>query len=166
MQSLIAGGNSVICKPAAQTPLIAYEAIQLLYQAGVPDSAVHLVLGDGRELGNHLSAHPDINGICFTGSTATAKKIAGQLVKTERAHIPLIAETGGLNAMIVDSTALLEQVVADVIASAFQSAGQRCSACHEGTTAFKSGISFNRCGSRNRYFSPYHVGKLHRGIKN
>lgn len=125
----LAGGNSVICKPAAQTPLIAYEAIQLLYQAGVPDSAVHLVLGDGRELGNHLSAHPDINGICFTGSTATAKKIAGQLVKTERAHIPLIAETGGLNAMIVDSTALLEQVVADVIASAFQSAGQRCSAC-------------------------------------
>ncbi len=125
----LAGGNSVICKPAAQTPLIAYEAIQLLYQAGVPDSAVHLVLGDGRELGNHLSAHPDIHGVCFTGSTATAKKIASQLIKTERAHIPLIAETGGLNAMIVDSTALLEQVVADVIASAFQSAGQRCSAC-------------------------------------
>ena len=125
----LAAGNTVICKPAAQTPLIAYEAIKLLFEAGVPKTAVHLVLGDGAKLGNHLSAHKDIDGICFTGSTATALKIAGQLVKTQRAHIPLIAETGGLNAMVVDSTALLEQVTADVIASAFQSAGQRCSAC-------------------------------------
>lgn len=125
----LAAGNAVICKPAVQTPLIAFEAIKLLYKAGVPKTAVHLILGDGRQIGNHLSAHPKINGICFTGSTATAKKIAHQLVKTKRAHIPLIAETGGLNAMIVDSTALLEQVVSDVVASAFQSAGQRCSAC-------------------------------------
>ncbi len=125
----LAGGNRVICKPAEQTPLIAFEAIKLLFKAGIPKDAVHLVLGDGRVLGTHLSAHPDIDGICFTGSTATAKKILEQLVNTKRASIPLIAETGGINAMVVDSTALLEQVVTDVISSAFQSAGQRCSAC-------------------------------------
>lgn len=125
----LAAGNSVVCKPAAQTTLIAFEAVKLLHKAGVPKDALHLVLGNGRRIGNRLSAHPDINGICFTGSMETARKIARQVVTTDRAHIPFIAETGGLNAMIVDSTALLEQVVTDVIASAFQSAGQRCSAC-------------------------------------
>ena len=125
----LATGNTVIAKPAAQTPLIAYAATQLLYKAGIPNDALHLVLGDGAVLGSHLTSRPDVAGICFTGSTATAKKIASNLVQTGRSLIPFIAETGGINAMIIDSTALLEQAVSDVIASAFQSAGQRCSAC-------------------------------------
>ncbi len=125
----LAAGNTVIAKPAAQTPLIAYAATDLLYRAGIPNDALHLVLGDGALLGSHLTSRPDIAGICFTGSTATAKKIASNLVQTGRSLTPFIAETGGINAMIVDSTALLEQAVSDVIASAFQSAGQRCSAC-------------------------------------
>ena len=125
----LAMGNSVVAKPAEQTSLIAHRTVKLLHKAGVPADALHLVIGDGATLGNHLTRHPDIAGVCFTGSTGTAKAIAGSLADTGRALTPLIAETGGINAMIVDSTALLEQVVGDVMASAFQSAGQRCSAC-------------------------------------
>lgn len=125
----LAAGNTVIAKPAPQTPLVAFEALKLLHTAGVPKDAVHLLIGDGREIGSYLTGHKDIDGICFTGSTATAKIIGNSLVSTGRSHLPFIAETGGINAMIVDSTALMEQAVTDVVASAFQSAGQRCSAC-------------------------------------
>ena len=125
----LAAGNAVICKPAEQTPLIAYEAVKILHAAGVPKDALHLAIGSGAEIGAALVASKEINGVCFTGSTATAKRIATTLADTNRPLTPLIAETGGLNAMIVDSTALLEQAVSDVVASAFQSAGQRCSAC-------------------------------------
>lgn len=122
-------GNTVIAKPAEQTPLIAHKAVNLLYSAGIPKDALHLVMGDGAVLGTHISAHSGIDGVCFTGSTATAKKIASSLAQTQRADLPFIAETGGINAMIIDSTALLEQAVQDIVISAFQSAGQRCSAC-------------------------------------
>ena len=122
-------GNTVIAKPAEQTPLIAYRAVKLLQSSGVPADAVQLLIGDGAVLGTALTKHEDVSGICFTGSTATAKRIASNLAETNRATTPFIAETGGINAMIVDSTALLEQAVEDVVTSAFQSAGQRCSAC-------------------------------------
>ena len=125
----LAAGNAVICKPAAQTPLIAYKAVKLLHKCGVTKDALHLVLGPGSKIGPALTSTPDIDGICFTGSTATAKRITQSLANTGRPTTPLIAETGGLNAMIIDSTALMEQAVSDVISSAFQSAGQRCSAC-------------------------------------
>lgn len=121
-------GNTVLAKPAEQTPRIAVAAVDRLYEAGVPTDALHLLTGDGA-VGAALVAHPNVHGVCFTGSTQTAKKIAASLADTGRAEIPLIAETGGINAMLIDSTALLEQAVQDVIASAFQSAGQRCSAC-------------------------------------
>ncbi|MEP1142268.1 MAG: bifunctional proline dehydrogenase/L-glutamate gamma-semialdehyde dehydrogenase PutA [Henriciella sp.] len=120
-------GNTVLAKPAEQTPLIAHRAIKLLYEAGVPEDAVTLIIGDGK-IGAALTAHPGIAGVCFTGSTPTAKLIAKALVQTGTGDRPLIAETGGINAMIIDSTALPEQAVKDVIRSAFQSAGQRCSA--------------------------------------
>lgn len=122
-------GNQVIAKPAEQTPLIAYKISKLMFESGVPHDAFHLLIGDGAQLGNALIANENIGGICFTGSTRTAKIIAATLADTGRADIPFIAETGGINVMIVDSTALMEQAIRDVIASAFQSAGQRCSAC-------------------------------------
>jgi len=125
----LAAGNCVVCKPAEQTPLIAYEAVKILHDCGVPHDALHFIIGDGASLGAALTASPEVDGICFTGSTATAKRIAKTLAESDRATIPFIAETGGLNAMIVDSTALLEQAVSDVVVSGFQSAGQRCSAC-------------------------------------
>jgi len=125
----LAVGNSVICKPAEQTPLIAFKAVELLHAAGIPKDALHLVLGSGATIGAALVASPDISSVCFTGSTATAKRIGQSLAETDRALTPFIAETGGINAMIIDSTALLEQAVSDVMMSAFQSAGQRCSAC-------------------------------------
>ncbi len=125
----LAAGNSVVAKPAPQTPLIAYEAAKLIHEAGIPADAFHLLIGDGAEIGSFMTAHRDVDGICFTGSTHTAKLIYGSLINSGRASVPLIAETGGINVMIIDSTALLEQGVTDVIASAFQSAGQRCSAC-------------------------------------
>ena len=125
----LAVGNCVVAKPAEQTPVIAYEAVKLLCRAGLPNNAISLLIGNGAEIGSALVSHKDIDGVCFTGSTATAKRIAANLASTGRSRIPLIAETGGLNAMIIDSTALLEQAVGDVVASAFQSAGQRCSAC-------------------------------------
>ncbi|MDQ7077798.1 MAG: bifunctional proline dehydrogenase/L-glutamate gamma-semialdehyde dehydrogenase PutA [Robiginitomaculum sp.] len=125
----LAAGNTVIAKPAEQTPLIAHRVVKLLHEAGIPVDTLHLVIGDGATLGNYLSAHALVKGICFTGSTRTAKTIANNLADTGRALVPLIAETGGVNAMIIDSTALLEQAVSDMIASAFHSAGQRCSSC-------------------------------------
>lgn len=123
----LAAGNAVIAKPAEQTPLIAAAAIKLMHEAGVPASALHFLPGDGPSIGAPLVAHPDIDGVVFTGSTAVAQAINRALAQNER-EPTLIAETGGVNAMIVDSTALLEQAVSDAVSSAFQSAGQRCSA--------------------------------------
>jgi RHH-type proline utilization regulon transcriptional repressor/proline dehydrogenase/delta 1-pyrroline-5-carboxylate dehydrogenase len=120
-------GNAVVAKPAEQTPLIATEAVRLLHEAGVPPSALHLVLGDGG-IGAALAAHIDIAGVVFTGSTEVARSINRTLAAKDGPIVPLIAETGGINAMIVDATALPEQVADDVVTSAFRSAGQRCSA--------------------------------------
>ena len=121
-------GNTVVAKPAPQTPRIAALAVALAQEAGVPADALILTPG-GPEVGAMLTGDTRIAGVAFTGSTGTAKRIARTLVEDDmRPIVPLIAETGGINAMIVDSTALPEQVVADVIASAFRSAGQRCSA--------------------------------------
>ncbi len=124
----LAGGNAVIAKPAETTPLIAAAAVRLLHEAGVPADILHLTPGPGSVVGQALVEHPAVRGVCFTGSTATAKRIQKSLIDAGKGDAVLIAETGGLNAMIVDSTALLEQAVKDVVASAFQSAGQRCSA--------------------------------------
>ncbi|MCP3414101.1 MULTISPECIES: bifunctional proline dehydrogenase/L-glutamate gamma-semialdehyde dehydrogenase PutA [Bradyrhizobium] len=120
-------GNAVIAKPAEQTPRIAAEAVALLHQAGVPPSALHLVQGEGA-VGAALVAHPAIAGVVFTGSTEVARSINRTLAAKDGPIVPLIAETGGINAMIVDATALPEQVADDVVTSAFRSAGQRCSA--------------------------------------
>ena len=120
-------GNAVVAKPAEQTPLIAAEAIRMLHEAGVPASALYLVQGDGR-IGAALVAHADIAGVVFTGSTEVARIINRTLAAKDGPIVPLIAETGGINAMIVDATALPEQVADDVVTSAFRSAGQRCSA--------------------------------------
>jgi RHH-type proline utilization regulon transcriptional repressor/proline dehydrogenase/delta 1-pyrroline-5-carboxylate dehydrogenase len=122
----LAAGNSVVAKPAEQTPLVAAEAVRLLHAAGVPTRALHLVPGDGR-VGARIVADPRVAGVAFTGSTAVARAIAGALVGKDGPIVPLIAETGGINAMIVDATALPEQVTDDAIVSAFRSAGQRCS---------------------------------------
>ena len=124
----LAAGNAVLAKPAETTPIIAMLAVKLLHKAGVPRSALQLLPGEGHSVGAKLSSSPSVKGICFTGSTATAQHIHRSMAETLDPTAPLIAETGGLNAMIVDSTALPEQAVQDVIASAFQSAGQRCSA--------------------------------------
>ncbi len=124
----LAAGNAVMAKPAEQTPLIGALAIDLLHEAGVPREIVQLVPGDGR-VGAALTSHPLTCGVAFTGSTDTARLIARSLAeRPDGPIIPLIAETGGQNAMIVDSSALPEQVTRDVLASSFQSAGQRCSA--------------------------------------
>ncbi|HWK34658.1 trifunctional transcriptional regulator/proline dehydrogenase/L-glutamate gamma-semialdehyde dehydrogenase [Sphingomonas sp.] len=126
----LAAGNTVLAKPAEETPLIAAEAVRILHAAGVPGEVLQLVPGDG-VIGAALVGAPEAAGIMFTGSTAVARAIQAELAKRLSADgrpIPLIAETGGQNAMIVDSSALTEQVVPDVIASAFDSAGQRCSA--------------------------------------
>ena len=124
----LAAGNTVVAKPAPQTPEIAAYAVGLAHSAGVPEDALVLAIG-GPSVGQALMEDVRIAGVAFTGSTATAKRIARTLLEDdERPIIPLIAETGGINAMIVDSTALPEQVVADVVTSSFRSAGQRCSA--------------------------------------
>ncbi|WP_239016936.1 bifunctional proline dehydrogenase/L-glutamate gamma-semialdehyde dehydrogenase PutA [Sphingomonas ginkgonis] len=123
----LAAGNATLAKPAEQTPLIGALAVRLMHEAGIPREVVQLVPGDGK-VGAALVAHPAIAGVAFTGSTATAKAINRTLAERDGAIVPLIAETGGQNAMIVDSSALPEQVTRDVVASAFQSAGQRCSA--------------------------------------
>jgi RHH-type proline utilization regulon transcriptional repressor/proline dehydrogenase/delta 1-pyrroline-5-carboxylate dehydrogenase len=120
-------GNTVVAKPAPQTPRIAARAVELAHQAGIPKDVLILVSG-GPEIGAAITHDVRVQGVAFTGSTGTARRIARALLSDEdRALVPLIAETGGINAMIVDSTALPEQVVADVITSAFRSAGQRCS---------------------------------------
>ncbi|WP_271274018.1 bifunctional proline dehydrogenase/L-glutamate gamma-semialdehyde dehydrogenase PutA [Aliamphritea hakodatensis] len=124
----LAAGNAVLAKPADQTPLIAARAVELMHQAGVPAAALQLLPGSGLEVGVPLTSDSRIDGVCFTGSTATAQSINRVMAKTMAPEAPLVAETGGLNAMIVDSTALPEQVVRDVLISSFQSAGQRCSA--------------------------------------
>lgn len=120
-------GNTVVAKPAEQTPLIAAEAVRLMHQAGVPANTLQLVQGDGK-VGAALVAHPRIAGVVFTGSTEVARSINRTLAAKDGPIVPLIAETGGINAMIVDATALPEQVADDVVMSAFRSAGQRCSA--------------------------------------
>jgi RHH-type proline utilization regulon transcriptional repressor/proline dehydrogenase/delta 1-pyrroline-5-carboxylate dehydrogenase len=120
-------GNTVVAKPAEQTPLVAAEAVRLLHESGVPKSALHLVPGDG-SIGAALVGHRDIAGVVFTGSTEAARSINRNLAAKDGPIVPLIAETGGINAMIVDATALPEQVADDVVTSAFRSAGQRCSA--------------------------------------
>ena len=128
VSAALAAGNSVVAKPASQTPQIAAYAVGLAHNAGIPEDALILAAGR-RDLGQKLMEDVRISGVAFTGSTATAKTIARTLIADDaRPIIPLIAETGGINAMIVDSTALPEQVVQDVITSAFRSAGQRCSA--------------------------------------
>ena len=122
----LAAGNAVAAKPAEQTPLIAARAVDLLHQAGVPRDALALLPGDGA-IGAALATDPRIAGVAFTGGTETARRIALSLAARPGPLIPFIAETGGINAMIVDSSALPEQVVTDVLSSAFGSAGQRCS---------------------------------------
>ena len=118
----------MIAKPAGQTPLIGALAVELMHQAGIPKDVVQLAPGEGRVVGGTLTAHPLLAGVVFTGSTETARMINRTLAERDGPIIPFIAETGGQNAMIVDSSALPEQVTRDVISSAFQSAGQRCSA--------------------------------------
>ncbi|MEA2947864.1 MAG: RHH-type transcriptional regulator, proline utilization regulon repressor / proline dehydrogenase, partial [Alphaproteobacteria bacterium] len=123
----LAAGNAVVAKPAEQTPLIAAEAVRILHEAGVPPPALQIVPGDGT-VGAALVADARAAGVAFTGSTDVARSINRALAGKDAPIVPLIAETGGINAMIVDATALPEQVTDDVIASAFRSAGQRCSA--------------------------------------
>jgi RHH-type proline utilization regulon transcriptional repressor/proline dehydrogenase/delta 1-pyrroline-5-carboxylate dehydrogenase len=123
----LAAGNAVLAKPAEQTPLIAAHAVRLMLRAGVPANALQLLPGDG-SVGAALTRAPQVAAVAFTGSTETARLIRRAMATHLPPTAPLIAETGGLNAMVVDSTALPEQAVRDVLASAFQSAGQRCSA--------------------------------------
>ncbi len=126
----LAAGNAVLAKPAEETPLVAALALALLREAGVPPGALHLLPGDGA-VGAALVADPRVRGVMFTGSTAVARLIARTLAERlnpDGRPVPLVAETGGQNALVADSSALPEQVVADVLASAFDSAGQRCSA--------------------------------------
>ena len=124
----LACGNGVLAKPAEQTPLIAHAAAGLMHRAGVPRHALQLLPGDGPKVGAALTGNPRIAGVAFTGSTETAWKIRRSMAERSGPGVRLIAETGGINAMVVDSTALPEQAVRDVLHSAFQSAGQRCSA--------------------------------------
>jgi RHH-type proline utilization regulon transcriptional repressor/proline dehydrogenase/delta 1-pyrroline-5-carboxylate dehydrogenase len=124
----LVAGNAVLAKPAETTPLIAARAVELMYEAGVPYDVLQLMPGKGSTVGAALTADPRIAGVCFTGSYATAKAIDAAMADNLTSSAPFIAETGGINAMIVDSTALPEQAVRDIVSSAFQSAGQRCSA--------------------------------------
>jgi len=133
----LVAGNTVAAKPAEQTPAVAARFVALLHEAGVPMDALALLHGLGETVGAALVAHPHTAGVCFTGSTQVARIINRTLAAKDSAIVPLIAETGGLNAMVVDSTALPEQVIDAVVQSAFRSAGQRCSALrllcvHEG----------------------------------
>ena len=138
----LAAGNPVLAKPAESTPAIAALAVDVLWRAGVPRAAVQLLPGRGRSVGMQMIADERVQGVMFTGSTETAKVLQATLAQRLNAHgqvVPLIAETGGQNCMVVDSSALLEQVVQDAVASAFEAAGQRCSAlrvlCVQGDVA-------------------------------
>lgn len=124
----LAAGNAVLAKPAEQTPLVAAQAVRLFHGAGLDPQLLHLLPGRGETVGSALVGHPRLDGLAFTGGTPTAKAINQALAGRDGPIIPFIAETGGLNAMFVDTTALREQVIDDVILSAFGSAGQRCSA--------------------------------------
>ncbi|PUE38781.1 bifunctional proline dehydrogenase/L-glutamate gamma-semialdehyde dehydrogenase PutA [Limnohabitans sp. Hippo3] len=131
VSAALAAGNPVLAKPAEATPAVAALAVQALWQAGVPRAAVQLLPGEGREVGLQLVRDARVQGVLFTGSTETARVLQAALAERLNAHgqvVPLIAETGGQNCMVVDSSALLEQVVQDAVASAFEAAGQRCSA--------------------------------------
>jgi len=123
----LVAGNAVVAKPAEQTPLIACQAVRLLHEAGIPHHALHLVLGDGK-IGAVLTGDKRVAGIAFTGSTEVGRIINRTLAAKDGPIVPFIAETGGINAMVVDATALPEQVTDDVVSSVFRSAGQRCSA--------------------------------------
>ncbi|MGE0052880.1 MAG: bifunctional proline dehydrogenase/L-glutamate gamma-semialdehyde dehydrogenase PutA [Hyphomicrobium sp.] len=127
ISAALAAGNAVVAKPAEQTPVTAFLAVRLLHEAGIPKDVLHLVTGAGK-LGEALVKDPRVSGVVFTGSNETAWAIQRTLVARQGPIVPFIAETGGLNAMIVDSSALTEQVVRDAVRSAFDSAGQRCSA--------------------------------------
>ncbi|MDN5924880.1 MAG: bifunctional proline dehydrogenase/L-glutamate gamma-semialdehyde dehydrogenase PutA, partial [Xanthomonadales bacterium] len=129
VSAALAAGNAVIAKPAEQTTLIAYAMIKLLHDAGVPVEVLQFVPGDGASVGAALTSDARVAGVAFTGSTETARAINRALAARDAPIAALIAETGGQNAMIADSSALPEQLVKDVVASAFDSAGQRCSAC-------------------------------------
>jgi RHH-type proline utilization regulon transcriptional repressor/proline dehydrogenase/delta 1-pyrroline-5-carboxylate dehydrogenase len=124
----LAAGNTVVAKPAEQTPRVGLRAVEILRESGIPEGAVHCVVGDGESVGAPLVRDARIAGVAFTGSDETARRIHASLAARSGPIVPLIAETGGVNAMLVDASALPEQVVDDVVASAFQSAGQRCSA--------------------------------------
>ncbi len=128
VSAALAAGNGVLAKPAETTPLIAHRAVQLMHEAGVPHDVLQLLPGQGAVVGLALTNDARVSGVCFTGSTPTAKRIQRAMAEGLAPAAPLIAETGGINAMIVDSSALPEQAVRDIVASAFQSAGQRCSA--------------------------------------
>ncbi|WWO97204.1 MAG: trifunctional transcriptional regulator/proline dehydrogenase/L-glutamate gamma-semialdehyde dehydrogenase [Candidatus Dasytiphilus stammeri] len=130
ISAALAVGNSVLAKPSEQTPLIAYQVVRIMYEAGVPKDVLQLVIGKGSKVGTYLIKDSRVQGIMFTGSTIVATSIQKMIAERVDSYktIPLIAETGGINAMIVDSSALTEQVVLDIIQSAFDSAGQRCSA--------------------------------------
>jgi RHH-type proline utilization regulon transcriptional repressor/proline dehydrogenase/delta 1-pyrroline-5-carboxylate dehydrogenase len=124
----LGAGNGVLAKPAEATTLTAHLGIRLMHEAGVPRNVLQFLPGHGRDIGAKLTGDPRIHGVCFTGSTQTAQLINKSMAGSVEPHAPLIAETGGLNAMIVDSTALAEQAIRDILDSAFRSAGQRCSA--------------------------------------
>ena len=124
----LAAGDCVLAKPSELTPLVAYRCVELLYEAGLPKAALHFLPGSAKDIGDALLEHPHLGGVALTGSVATAKVLQRKLADRPGPVLPLIAETGGQNVMFVDSSALPEQVVQDVIISAFQSAGQRCSA--------------------------------------
>lgn len=124
----LAAGNAVLAKPAEQTPLVAFRAVQLMLEAGIPGDILHFLPGDGARVGGHAVADPRVAGVAFTGSTETARLINKSLADRDGPIAVFIAETGGQNAMFVDSSALPEQVVLDSVFSAFNSAGQRCSA--------------------------------------
>ena len=128
VSAALAAGNAVLAKPADQTPLVAFRAVELMHEAGVPREVLQFLPGRGSKVGAAITGDPRVGGVAFTGSTATAMRIRSAMAEHCAPGTPLIAETGGLNAMIVDSTALPEQAVQAVVESAFQSAGQRCSA--------------------------------------
>ena len=131
MAAALAAGCTVLAKPAAQTPLVAAHAVRLLHRAGIPGGALQFLPGAGDTVGAALVADARVRGVLFTGSTVVARRLQAALagrVDADGRPALLVAETGGINAMVVDSSALAEQVVADVLASAFDSAGQRCSA--------------------------------------